>query len=332
MISKYVKFLLVFLAATIVLDANAAVRKYHPGHYVSMYKFDDSTDMMKAIKPGVVGMERRYAWSDLETSLGVYDFSKIQADLNFLSGQGMRLIVLIEDKSFGGGSPTPPYLQAYILANNKGTGGYTAIRWSPYVVTRMKALMDALGKKFDAQPNFEGVALQESALGLSSTVMKANGYTPEKYRDALISDLIGAAQSFPTSRVFWYMNFLTGHQSYIADIATAVAPYDVIMGGPDVLPDSASLKKLTYPFYTQFAGKMKLFGSMQFDSYRHLHADTTAKTKYWTMDEMFRFARDNLHVNYVIWNRTFKPSPSDSYSWGVNAIPVIGANPAFNLN
>lgn len=325
---KFLKALLLFTTMTAALTATAADRKYHPGHYVSTYKVDGPAAMIEAIKPGVVGMQRRYTWRELEPTPGHYDFSAIKADLDLLSGQGMRLVVLIEDKAFMKNvRPTPAYLKDYSLLNR--TGGYTVMRWSPYVVTRMKALLDAMGKQFDANPYFEGVAIQETALSMTPALLSDNGYTPEKYRDALIAIITGAAQSFPTSRVFWYMNFLTGKQSYIGDIATAVAPYDVIMGGPDVLPDDYSLQKLTYPFYTKFAGKMKLFGSMQFASYRSPHKDTKTANKYWTMDEMFRYARDNLHVNYVFWNRKFKANPLGSSAWP-DAIPVIGANPVFN--
>lgn len=343
MIGRTLRLLFVVLMISISLEATAATRKYNPGHYVTMYRSDGAQQMIAAIKPGVVGMQRIYNWSELDTSKYVngvlvssYDFSKIQADLNLLSGQGMRLIVRVSDKTFSNNYPTPQYLQdpkyTQPNQNSNNKNGYTAVRWHPFVVARFIALLDAMGRQFDSQPYFEGIGIPETALGFSSTTLNANGYTPERYRDALISTLKSASLSFPTSRVFWYMNFLVRNQGYIADIATAVAPYDVVMGGPDVLPDNSGLVNRAYPFYTQFQGKMKLFGSIQNDSYRALHMDRTKyKTKYWTPMEMFRYARDDLHVDYVFWNKVSRANPSDSYQWS-NAIPVIGANPAFNLN
>ena len=41
------------------------------------------------------------------------------------------------------------------------------MRWSPYVVGRLNALIKAMGK-FDSHPNFEGIATQETSLGFDS--------------------------------------------------------------------------------------------------------------------------------------------------------------------
>jgi hypothetical protein len=305
-------------------------RKYNRGHYIAMVKWDtdDHPAIIDSIKPGVVGFHKRYYWSDLEPSYGNYDFSQVQRDLNLLAGQGLQLVILIEDRTFKNVRATPAYLwDTYTLRNR--TNGYTSARWDPYVVSRYNALTRAMGERFDAHPNFEGIAIQESSLGLDKAVREAAGYTPAKYRDALIDMLSSASQSFPTSRVFWYMNFLVGKQAYIADVAEAVAPHGVVMGGPDVLPDESSLVNQTYPFYSQFRDKMPLFGGMQFDSYRHLHVDTSYPTKYWTMGEQFRYARDKLHVNYIFWTRKPGRWPEGSYNW-LDALPVIANNPAFN--
>jgi hypothetical protein len=125
------------------------------------------------------------------------------------------------------------------------------------------------------------------------------------------------------------MNYLEGKQAYLGQIASAVAPLGIVMGGPDVLPDSWQLNYHSYPFFKQFKGKMKMFNSIQYDSYKHVHATKGYATKYWTMAEMFRFARDDLNVNYLFWTRKPVPDPSDSYDW-TYALPVIRNNPVFN--
>jgi hypothetical protein len=302
-------------------------RKYHPGHYVAMMRNQSSQSLMTAsIKPGVVGILKRYTWRELEPSLGVYDFSEIESDLAWANAYGMRLVVMIEDKTFVVERPNPAYLDQYTPRNR--AGGYTMVRWAPYVVERMNALTKALGR-FDSNAAFEGIALQETSLGFESTTLSAFAYTPEKYRDAYINVLSSASTSMPTSRVFWYMNFFVGNQSYIGSIAAAVASKGVVMGGPDVLPDNGALLTKTYPFYDQFYGKMKLFGQIEDICYSALHMTSGYSTKYWTMPESFRFARDNLHVNYMFWVRIPTPSPSDSYSYP-DALPVIATNPSFN--
>jgi hypothetical protein len=302
--------------------------KYHPGHYVALNRSEYQAQFANAIKPGVVGVQRRYYWKELEPSFGVYDFSEIEADLAEAARNDVQLVVFLVDKTFNSDKPLPVYAQgsAYMAANR--ADGYTALRWKSNVVTRFTLLIEALGKRFDSHPAFEGVAIQESAMGLDDSVLDANGYTPEKYRDALIEILLSAASSMPNSRVFWYMNFLQGNQSYLADIARVVAPTGVIMGGPDILPDDSDLKN-AYPLYNEFEGKMPLFCSVQPNSYRHIHATSGWSTKYWTMQQLFNFGRDKLNLNYIFWSNVTNPAPSGSYSID-NAYPVIANNPAFN--
>lgn len=301
-------------------------RKFHTGHYIVLMRANDDQSVMTAsLKPGVVGFVKRYAWRSLEPALGTYDFAEIQSDLNWAAAYGMHLIVMIEDKTFLPERPTPAYLDSYTLPNN--LSGYTVARWSPYVVTRLNALVKALGR-FDSNAAFEGIATQESALSLDDATLNANDYTPEKYRDSYIDTLTAATTSLPTSRVFWFMNFLARNQNYIASIVDAVASKGVVMGGPDVMPDDAALQSRTYPFYNQFQGKLPFFIQVEPVCYAHLHKTSGYTTKYWTTPELFNYAVDNLHVNYMFWVRLPKASPADAYDW-LDAVPVIGNNPVF---
>jgi hypothetical protein len=298
-------------------------RKFHAGHWIVMGISADSQALMAtAIQPGVTGIMKRYAWYSLESTQGKYNFSELKSDLTWAAAHGMHLIAMIEDKTFNGLKAGPAYLNAYEAKNNMG--GYTIVRWNPTVVSRFNALTKALGSQFDKNPNFEGIATQESALSLDAAPLKAFGYTPEKYRDALISVLTHASASLPTSRVFWFMNFLVGNQNYIGTIAAAVASKGVIMGGPDVWPDNKSLQSKVYPYYTEFAGKMPLFGQVENVCYSEPHMTSGFSTKYWTMLELFNYARTKLHVNYMFWVRVTKASPAGSYDW-LNALPVIAA-------
>jgi hypothetical protein len=330
----FLKFNAVLLAALLTVasliaphDALAAGRKYHPGHYAVLFKSQsDHRTMLATLKPGLVGFVKRYTWRSLEPTPGNYDLSEIREDLNWTAAYGMRLIVLVEDKTFVAERSTPAYLDAYAVRNT--AGGYTPMRWHPYVVGRMNLLMKALGR-FDRDWNFEGVATQETALSLTNAALDSHGYTPEKLRDAYISILSTAAASMPTSRVFWYMNFIARNNQYIAAVANAVAAKGVVMGGPDVMPDNKALVDITYPFYDQFRSKMPLFGQVEPICYEHLHKTSGYRTKYWTMPELFRYARDELHVDYMFWVRLPKPSPWDSYAFP-DALPVIANNPTFH--
>jgi hypothetical protein len=302
-------------------------RKYNPGHYTALLRSQGGLQFMNdAVRPGVVGIMKRYTWRSLEPTQGNYDFSQVQADLNWANSYGMQLIVMIEDKTFVPERPTPAYLDSKTLRNRPG--GFTVMRWDPFVVNRWKALVQAMSR-FDSHPRFEGIAMQETALGFDSTVLNANGYSPEKYRDAYL-DMIGSSlNSLPSSRVFWFQNFFVGNQSYIGTIAQAMGPRGMVLGGPDVLPDSTPLVTRSYPFYTQFKGQMHMFGQVEGICYNALHKTSGYPTKYWTMNELFQYARDQLHVNYMIWVRIPKPNPSDAYTW-FDALPVMQKNPTFN--
>lgn len=302
-------------------------RKFNAGHYVVLTRHDDDASLAASVIPGVKGFVKRFSWRELEPTPGNYDFSGIAADLATVAGYGLQFIVLIEDKTFSKQVPTPDYLAGKTVPNIPG--GYSVVRWDPYVVKRYKALVTALGNRFDSNANFEGIATAELAHGLDEAQMAATGYTAEKYRDVIIDELIHAANSLPKSRVFWFMNFLWDGNHYMGDIARRVAPHGVVMGGPDVLPDNVALQRHPYPFYDGAVGNMPLFAQVEPSCYHHPHADTSYPTTYWTPPELFSFARDELHVSYMFWVRWRWRLYLDSYNWW-DAIPVIESNPTFN--
>jgi hypothetical protein len=283
--------------------------------------------MATALQPGMVGIAKRYSWRSLEPKQGVYDFSAIKSDLAWAAANGTRLVAVIDYKTFVAEKAGPAYLDGFEFPNK--AGGYTLELWAPVVVTRYNALIKALGAQVDSNSNFEGLANQESALSLDSATLKSLGYTPEKYRDALISMLKASSMSLPTSRVFWYMNYLVGNQSYIGTIAAAVAPLGVVMGGPDVWPDNQSLETMTYPYYSQFAGKMPLFIQCEDINYAQPHKTSGYTTTDWTMLELYGFALNKLHVNYMFWMLVPKPVNSAAYDW-YDALPVISAHRSLN--
>jgi hypothetical protein len=312
-----------------VCTGGNAVRKSHPGHYVSLNGMDTRADVPAVLVPGVAGIQQRYSWRSLEPAEGEYDFSEIVADLAVVAEHDAQLVVFVLDKSFDEANPVPDYMLDYATDNR--VDGHMALRWHPYVVERFKLLMAALGEQVDCHPNLEGVAIQESALSLNDDMLDKYDYSPEAYRDALIEVLLGMASSLPHSQAFWYMNFLPRGQRYLADVAEAVAPAGVAMGGPDILPGRDSLERRTYPLYRRFADQMTLFGSIQYVSYGHAREGAAAsdKSKYWTLEELFRYARDDLHVSYVFWNHKTWRNPKDSYDWD-DAVPVIRANASFS--
>jgi hypothetical protein len=95
------------------------------------------------------------------------------------------------------------------------------------------------------------------------------------------------------------------------------------------MPDNTALVTKTYPYYYQFDGRMHKFTQVEDMVYSALHETSGYPTKYWTMLELFKYARDKLNVDYMIWVRIPNASPADSYDW-YDALPVMSANPTFN--
>jgi hypothetical protein len=375
---------------TVVPVVPTIVRKNVPGHYITIgtsngrrgtyYKRVNGSNPNLLTLPGVRGVQVRYLWRDLEPTAGTYTFGTvkttypdsertIRADLWRARQNNSNLIIMVEDRTFDGHpdrsppvaptNPMPADLQAsaYVVLVTTGAGsgdsntGYTAVRWNATVATRFRALIQALGNAFDADPNWYGIAFQETAIGMDATQRDATGYNVlpdgQVYRDAIIEMLKKASDAFPTSRTFWYTNFFpTPATDYrLEEIADTIKTYrggshGIIMGGPDILPDNGTLNDRVYPRFGAPPegswGELPLFNSMQFDSYSHNHTTATPDARMpgdswtlgsrWTMDQLFRWARNHLHLNYVMWEN----NQGTGWKFISDASNVIAANPTFN--
>ncbi len=341
-------------------------KKSNPGHYVTLSggtvsKLDDSptitTDGLvfatELKNSGVKGVVVRYNWKEMEPTKDGYNFTRIKKHLDLLHSVGLKMVIFVDDKAFSGPTPLPDYLMAntdYHFLNTEGS--YSATRWNPYVLSRFKALFNKLGTELDGHLALEGVTYPETSTQLGSTTVPP--YDPVLYKEVIIDTLTAQAKAFPKSNVFWMMNFIpNGYhngvflknsetQAFVRDIANATMPFGVIMGGPDILPEDKSLVTRVYPFYDEFSAKgMKLFGSAQNESHRHLHSTSTGSaiypTTFWTPLEIFQYGRDKLHISYLFWNyKTWLTKTTDpkyygpgEYAWA-DDIPVIKANAVFN--
>lgn len=317
-------------------------RQRTPGHYVALLSNNDSQAAMAKFLPvfGNRGFMKRYPWITLEPVQGQFDLSELVSDVAWCAANGMKLIAMIMDKSFTGGASAhmlPKGMWQYELPNHGGPGttpgtpqygGVTSMRWKLPVIQEFNKLTALIGKTLNAQDAFEGVMTVETSLSMDLAQAKANGYTPENYRDSYLNILPTAAANMPQSAVFWTMNFLPGGQQYIGDIATAVRDQGVTMCGPDCLPNSQSLVDNVYPFYAAQAGRMTLGIQMSPPGYAVPH-QPPASTPYWTPAEMLEYARSTLFSNYIFWYPVVKPAGSMSYGYA-DAIPVIGAQPVIN--
>ncbi len=348
---RKIQFIFLFLLLPVTFGQNlcAVTKKFHPGHYIAVNAdFSDLGEIEGLQSEAVQGLNKRYTWRSLEPTKGNYDFSEIRKDLEYLAGIDKRLVVFFTDKTFSPSqeNPVPDYMQHATVVNH--VQGITTMKWHPEVIEREIKLCQALSAEFDGNPYFEGLAYQESAPSVPRDKLETIGYTPERLRDGLIELLSGSAKAFPTSRIFWYMNFIPMNNDYLYDIAEAVVPYRVVMGGPDILPYRSSLKRIE-ELHAHFKDRMDLFCSAQSDSYRHHKLDDNNNTKrrfhrgevpihpdgYVTPEVIFKHGRDKLYLDYIFWSyKTYhisQPYPGDPQDFVfADALKVIEKYPSFN--
>ena len=154
-------------ASTTYVVANGV--KWHPGHYLLVYLGYTNSDVQKTVdeiagNPGILGIQRRYTWKDLEPSKDVYDFSAIQGDLQKLASVQKRLVIQIQIKS----TTTQLFVPSYILSPTyeggvytTSYGGYNLAYWNANLQQRLAALVNEMGKRFDSHPNLEAVTLDD---------------------------------------------------------------------------------------------------------------------------------------------------------------------------
>lgn len=317
-------------------EMNRGDMKFHPGHYVAVVSDFNISDIKFLDEPAIIGVNKRYRWRDLEPSKDTYDFSLIENDLKYLSDHNKQLVVFLIDRSFVKRGAMPDYLSKYEFETD--TGGFIPLRWNSEVKERLIKLGEEIGKKFDSYPNFEGVALQESALDMTEKETKKYEYSISKYRNALIDIIISFQKSMPRSHVFWYGNFISGDDkktTNLRKVMDSIVPYGVIWGGPDILPYHKSYNERSYPLFEEYEDRLTLFSSAQDDSYRHYRNDLNHEVKepideggYLTMEDIFLFARDKLHIRYLFWNYFYEAKEGQrTYD---DAVEVIKKYPSFN--
>lgn len=361
-------------------DPTTNPRKWFPGHVITIGNANARRGNYHKVTTGgarnllaIQGMQAvqiRWNWNEINPTGSTFDFGpvkssyadterSVRSDVWRCSLNNSRLIAMVEDKTFGnpaGPNPVPADLQGnpdyvqFIDTDSSGGDGYCACRWNAVVQARWQAMIQAFGDAFDGNPNFYGIAFQETATGYSQAQRDATGYTDVKYRDALIAMLKKASDAFPTSQVFWYTNFFPTPATdfRIEEVCDALKVYGngnsgINHGGPDILPDNASIAARVYPRFGDppdgSFGELKLFCAAQFDSYAHTHAtnappdnrvpgQTWTSGTLWNMEDIFLYARDQLRVNHVMWEN----DTTGTQVFDPDARLVIEANPVFNAN
>jgi hypothetical protein len=300
------------LAAT---TAAAAVR-----HYV-FFNMDRERIRDPAFleAPAFEGAQIKYTWRQLEQGKDGYDFGMIREDLAFLASKGKRLFVQLQDVTFDSNYVcVPRYLlqdprynggaaQQYDIPNDDEAraipAGWVARRWDPAVQERLHRLLGALGNEFDGR--IEGINLAETAVDFGrSGKLYPKGFTPDGYRNAVLTNLVLLKRAFPKSVAMQYANFMPGEwlpdddHSYLRSVYRRAGELKAGVGGPDLLPYKPGQMHHAYALIRERAPGLPAGIAVQEGNYGHKNPKTG---RLFTVPELIGFAADYLNADYIFW-------------------------------
>lgn len=260
------------------------------------------------------GAQIMYAWTELEPTKDHYDFSAIEEDYRYLKAKGKTLYVQLQDATFNSKyHAVPKYLRdeeyaggetaQYDDANKQE--GWVAKRWDTKVQLRFAKLLNELGKKFDGK--IEGINLQESAIGVSSE--SDSSFTPEKYADALKTNMHALKKAFPQSITMQYANFMPGEwlpwedKGYLKSIYQYGEKIGVGLGAPDLMVKRKGQLNHTIAMMHEHKYSVPLGIAVQDGNYIGLTGAETSDAEQHSniVPLLHAFAKDFMRVNYMFW-------------------------------
>jgi len=307
----------------LILSATAAVPSIpaKPVHHFVYFGMDREKISTKSFLETrrFEGAQVAYSWRQLEPGKDEYDFSLIREDRALLTRHGKKLWVQLQDVTFSERwNPVPKYLtqdpqyhgganHQYSYKNNDEQNatvdGWAARRWDPAVQERFHKLLFALAKEFDGR--IAGINFAESSVSFGeSGRLYPEGYTPEIYRDALITNMKALKRAFSKSIALQYANFMPGEwrptedKGYLRAVYDAAKASNVGVGGPDLLPGKPGQMGSSYSLIKEVAGKVPVGIAVQDGNYEHVNPKTGKRV---TLSELIEFASDYLKVDYIFW-------------------------------
>lgn len=299
------------LAPDVEPKAGTGTIKWNPGHYmvvsadVEDSEFHAGLDEIENL-PFVKGAVLRAFWRQLEPQKDVYDFSRIDRYLELAAAHKKRFGLLLTTKHFLTGVAVPDYLQTpwfdggvFLVNKFKGTVGENITLWDVNTYYRLVRLIKALAARYDGNPWFEVLIINETAFGSPVIPM------PETQRASFYDNLMrvdnAARQAFARTVVIQYVNF---PYTYTPQVAQNLLDKGTGIGGPDVFLEDKDHDTRVYPLIVQGRGKVPVGMQVESDCYyaRYLGGPWDPPPA----RELYDFARNRLGSNYIFWHRLLK--------------------------
>jgi hypothetical protein len=318
----------ILLAPAFCAAAPAAV-KWHPGHYVYVAHGAVTPEVLSL--PHFRGVQKIYAWREFEPEKGRYDFSELRADLALAKKHGRQLVMQFTHKSFAKGTRSVP---DYLTGPEYGGGVYVTVKgafnpvlWNRNVAERLDAVIEALGREFDRDPNLEAVNLPETAPNAYLDKTPQAGvetYTEQVYFEALKQAMTTLRRAFPNTVVIQYTNFPPKLLDALTDYEKEIG---VGMGGPDVYPRADAIndpERGVYRLYPKLAGTVPMGAAVQQSNYAVAYKKRSSLSRGYKeskgepivitpedeipipVREHLQLAQKQLKLNYLFWADTPK--------------------------
>jgi len=267
----------------------------------------------------IMGAQLKYRWPELEPERDRYDLQPVLQDVGFLETYGKRLFVQLQDVSFEesiinvprylradpafGGGVARQYEDHGAEDTTLTAEGWVARRWDPTVRDRFIQLLNVLGEALDGR--IEGLSLPETAIGFGETGrFHPTGFTYESYLEGVKELMTAAREAFPRSHVIQYANFMPGEglpdndHGYLRAVYEHATQIGVGVGGPDLLPHRRGQRSHSYPLIANRARGVVAGVAVQWGNLDDRNPVTGEQV---TVDELYRFARDSLRLDYIFW-------------------------------
>ncbi|HAT9133423.1 TPA: hypothetical protein ACT9JI_000403 [Legionella pneumophila] len=264
--------------------------------------------------PCIRGVQIIYSWRQLEPQKGVYDFSKIEEDLNDLSRIDKKLFIQIQDRSFSPDVfPVPDYIrlekayhggvvQQYDFPGEGKpvTAGWVARTWDPAVRKRFQLLLKKLASKFDGK--IYGINLPETSIDLDPDNLPKD-FSSDEYFYSVLDNIGYLKKIFQKTWVIQYVNFFpdewNNDHHYMRRLFAFARKHHIGLGGPDVVPYKESQMKNSYPFFHKFKGKIETAMAIQEPDYTYTNPKTGA---FYRFDDFYSFSKEYLGAFILFWN------------------------------
>jgi hypothetical protein len=350
--------------------------KWNPGHYMASYglvrgggstsfvnwEMDDLNN-----QDAMLGYRMAITWGALEPTQGSYDFSVIDAALARLKTQynkPKRLVIMIywysQHPHFGGdGSTIPLYIQqdpkygaspvagSYgwwgMNGNGVSTGMYAPAVYYPPVMDRFIAMVQALGKHLDADPNVEALFFQENAT--VSGAAWAKGAKDPHYSDAVWLQqterlLTAATAAFPHTSVIMGNTYFAESGASAVALEQWMATNRIVAGTADTIGQSA-IDKYGYSILSDgvaaYLGKQTTNGGTvdlrtKMTGMFDVESGDMTTTYYdriggpFTPQDLITALNQTFKASHAFWTRMVGSSTPSQIQW-TNLAAVCAANP-----